>query len=100
MTLVQIHRVIVTVSSLISLNDVHNNGRCHINHFLTQPSSIELIVHTHEVVILIHAFNLGTKQGLKIILQIDREGFRLCVEITVFLEASNRQCPMVMSSVE
>ena len=68
--------------------------------FLTEPSSIELIVHTHEVVILIHAFNLGTKQGLKRILQTDREGFRLYVEITVFLEASNRQCPMVMSSVE
>jgi len=69
MTLVQNHRVIVTVSPLISLNDVHNNGRCHVNHFLTKPSSIELIVHTHEVVILIHAFNLGTKQGLKKILR-------------------------------
>lgn len=35
--------------------------------FLTEPSSIELIVHAHEVVILIDAFDLGTKRGLKII---------------------------------
>jgi len=41
--------------------------------FLTEPSSIELIVHTHEVVILIYAFNLETKQGLKRILQTDRQ---------------------------